>query len=176
MKGMANRGGRVMQRAAAGGRMSPARVNGVVLRTALAVLILSVASAAPAVAQEQALCPDARLSGGTLGVGLYQCAGGACSLYRTSGDGYAHSFSVEPRVWDLSSPARGKLKDGDVLVAIDGSLITTRSGGRKLATVRPGQSVSLRVRRGGDERTVRVTAVEGCSKSRLTQTTKIPPN
>lgn len=145
----------------------------------LATLALSflVASGSQAVAQEDgARCADERLTGGTLGIGLYQCAGGACGLYQKYGDGYAQRFSVEPRVWELSEPARGRLKDGDILVAIDGTLITTGGGGRKLASVVPGQSVELRVRRGKNERTVRLTAAEGCDESRLTQTTKIPPD
>lgn len=145
----------------------------------LATLALSflVASGSHAVAQEDgAGCADERLTGGSLGIGLYQCAGGACELYRESDDGYMHRFSVEPRVWELSKPARGRLKDGDILVAIDGSLITTGTGGRKLAGVQPGQSVEFRVRRGKNEKTVRITAADGCERSALTQTTQIPPN
>lgn len=145
-------------------------------RTAL-VAGLVIACAGQGMAQEEgAQCEDERLTGGTLGIGLYQCAGGACRLYRESGDSFGHRFSVEPRVWELSTPASGRLKDGDILIAIDGALITTGNGGRKLASVQPGQSVELRIRRGKSEKKVRLTAAEGCEMSRLTQTTKIPPD
>jgi S1-C subfamily serine protease len=146
------------------------------LRTALAAGFLVVCVGQGMAQESGAQCDDERLTGATLGIGLYQCAGGACRLYRQSGYGFGHRFSVEPRVWELSNPARGRLKDGDILVAIDGALITTGSGGRKLANVQPGQSVELRIRRGKSEKTVRLTAGEGCEMSRLTQTTQIPPD
>ena len=145
------------------------------LRAALFAWVL-MACAGEARAQEDGRCADQRLSGGTLGIGLLQCAGGACRLYQASGDGYAHRFSVEPRVWELTAPGRGPLKDGDILVAIDGSLITTGAGGRKLADVQAGQSIELRVRRGKTEKTVRLEAAAGCERSALTQTTRIPPD
>lgn len=136
-----------------------------------------IVSAGQGVAQENgASCSDERLTGGTLGIGLFQCAGGACTLYRKSGSEFTHGFSVEPRVWDLSKPADGRLKDGDILLSIDGALITTGRGGRRLASVKPGQEVELRIRRGKNEKTVRLTAIEGCEVSRLVISTQIPPN
>jgi len=138
---------------------------------------LLVGSTGQALAQESApVCEDEYLSGGTLGIGLFQCAGGACTLYRPAGTESSHGFSVEPRVWDLSEPASGGLKDGDIILSVDGQLITTRRGGRRLASVKPGQEVELRIRRGKNEKTVSLIAVEGCEMSRLVMTTQIPPD
>lgn len=147
------------------------------VRMSALVAALLVAFAGPAFAQEAAsACEDERLTGGTLGIGVFQCAGGACQLYQKAGPEAAHGFSVEPRVWDLAEPASGRLKDGDIILSVDDLLITTRRGGRRLASVKPGQEVELRVRRGNNERTVRLTAVGGCDRSRLVQTTQIPPD
>ena len=75
--------------------------------------------------------------------------------------GFAHDFSTEPRVRGLeeNSPAWGKLQEGDILVAVDGVLITTREGGRRLANLTPNRPVKLRVRRGGQEMDVAVVMV-----------------
>ena len=69
------------------------------------------------------------------------------------------------------SPA-GKLHTGDILIAIDGVLITTRDGGRRLANLRPGVPITLRIRRDGKEigryRKVCPTWGEGGSRQRGT--------
>lgn len=146
------------------------------MRTVALAVAFIVAIAGAGMAQETgAPCEDVQMTGGTLGIGLYQCAGGACTLYRKAGPESAHGFSVEPRVWDLTEPAEDGLKDGDIILSIDGLLITTGRGGRRLASVQPGQEVELRIRRGNSEKTVRLTAVEGCEKSRLVISTQIPP-
>ncbi len=144
-------------------------------RLALASGLLALLPAAAAAQPKGTPCEDERLTGGSLGIGLFQCFGGGCSIYIEAGDRYEHRFSVEPRVWDLSSPASRSLKDGDALVAIDGALVTTREGGRRLANVRPGAAVTLRVRRGDEELEVRIVPVQSCSTSRLVVSTRTPP-
>ncbi|HEY7768019.1 MAG TPA: hypothetical protein VIB55_07535, partial [Longimicrobium sp.] len=63
-------------------------------------------------------------------------------------DGRAHTtFEGEPRI--SGARANGPLRDGDVLVAVDGQLITTREGGRRYSSIDPGERVRLSVRRGG---------------------------
>lgn len=106
----------------------------------------------------------------TLGVGMLHCVGGDCRVNaRTPDGGVAHDFSTEPRVWylDPSGPAAGHLQEGDVLTAVDGALITTREGGRRLAALRPGVAVILGVRRGGEARRVRVVPEPGCNTPAL---------
>ena len=108
----------------------------------------------------------------TLGIGLLQCVGGSCTLNARDGAGRTHDFSTEPKVWRLEAdgPAAGVLRDGDQILAIDGALITTRDGGRRLANLRAGLPVSLRIRRGGSEMRVSVTPRPGCNTPALAVT------
>jgi len=78
-------------------------------------------------------------------------------------------FHSEPRVREVSAegPAAGKLREGDILTAIDGVLITTREGSRRFATVAPGAPVTLTVRRDGREFPVRVVADAVCPERAL---------
>jgi S1-C subfamily serine protease len=63
-------------------------------------------------------------------------------------------FSVEP-----DSPAdRAGLQHGDVLVEIDGVLLTDDEGGRRFGAVRPGQTVTFKYRRGAAVGEVTLTA------------------
>lgn len=112
----------------------------------------------------------------TLGIGLLQCVGGSCTVNARDGAGRAHDFSTEPRVWRLDAPAAGVLRDGDQILAVDGALITTRDGGRRLANLRAGAPVSLRIRRDGSEMRVSVTPRPGCNTPSLAVTaTDAPP-
>jgi membrane-associated protease RseP (regulator of RpoE activity) len=79
--------------------------------------------------------------------------------------GFTHMFSTEPRIRGLvdGGPADGKLMDGDVLIAIDGVLITTREGGRRLANLKPGDPVTLRIRRDRREMDVTLVPKLGCN-------------
>jgi hypothetical protein len=63
-------------------------------------------------------------------------------------------FSVEP-----DGPAdRAGLMTGDTLVSIDGHPLTSAQGGERFAGIQPGQAVTLRYRRDGQESEARVTA------------------
>ena len=53
--------------------------------------------------------------------------------------------------------AKAGLSVGDTILAIDGVDITSEEGGRRFGALRPGESVALRVRRAGQERSVTVT-------------------
>ncbi len=73
------------------------------------------------------------------------------------------SFGSEPTITGVRDEgAAGKLRAGDVVVAIDGYLITTQEGGKRFAQVRPDEQVTLRVRRDGREREVRVVPDARC--------------
>lgn len=108
----------------------------------------------------------------SLGIGLLHCVGGSCMVNARDGGGYRHDFSTEPRVWELdpAGPAARVLREGDQVTSIDGALITTREGGRRLANLRAGTPVRLGIRRGGAETSVRVVPVPGCNTPALAVT------
>lgn len=119
-------------------------------------------------------CAEGMPRTATLGIGLLQCVGGSCTVNVRRGDGYTHDFSTEPHVWELdpSGPAARVLREGDQLLAIDGVLITTPSGGRRLASLRAGVPVRLRIRRDDAEMEVRVVPAAGCNTPRLAVTAR----
>jgi S1-C subfamily serine protease len=118
-----------------------------------------------AVAQPGAHCREGKPLTGDIGIGGFQCVAAGCAVNGLSGGRYHHSFSAEPYILDVDStgPAASLLRDGDVLVAVDGLLITTVEAGDRLANLIPGQPVSLRVRRAGKDLEVRVTPRLGCN-------------
>lgn len=66
-------------------------------------------------------------------------------------DGTRWEFRTEPEILGVQAdgPSAGLLRPGDRVVRIDGQLITTPTGGRAWSNVSPGDTVRLRVRRGG---------------------------
>lgn len=127
-------------------------------------IALAVMLAAPCAAQELA-CREEKPPTGDLGIGGFQCVAAGCSVNEFRNNRYRHQFSAEPYVWsiDPEGASAGKLEEGDRIVAIDDVLVTTPSGGERLANLTPGKSVSLRVRR--DDRILSVTLVPrlGCN-------------
>ncbi|HET7461682.1 MAG TPA: PDZ domain-containing protein [Longimicrobium sp.] len=73
-----------------------------------------------------------------------------------------YRFGTEPRLGGIHGPGEGRLREGDVLVALDGQLITTDRAGDRLANIRRGERVRVTVRRGGQVRDVDVVAGERC--------------
>ncbi len=114
-------------------------------------------------------CPEGKPETGDIGITSLLCVSGSCGVNLQSGRGYTHEFSTEPRIdgVDRGSPAAGKLRDGDAIIAIDGVLITTRKGGRRLANLKPGVPVTLRIRRAGKEMDVTLVPRLGCNMPRL---------
>jgi hypothetical protein len=128
--------------------------------------------ATPAFAQ---VCPEGRAASGDLGIRGLVCNGAAasCYIYSRAGGQYQHRFSVEPRIEMLHQDAAGEaLRVRDVIVAIDSLMITTTEGGRRLASVRPGQSVRILIRRDGQLLEQVMVARTGCGITRLTVTTR----
>jgi membrane-associated protease RseP (regulator of RpoE activity) len=118
-------------------------------------------------------CPEGHPLTGDLGIGHLVCRGGSCLVnQRVDGGGYTHRFSTEPVLLEIAEdgPAAGRLQQGDILTAVDGLLITTPEGGRRLANLQPGEMVTLRVRRNGAETDVEVVPVTGCNMPGLTVT------
>lgn len=121
------------------------------------------------VAGAQTVC-EMRAPDGTLGLTWLECVTkGGCAVNEHDSRGWTHVFSVEPtiRALDPHGPAAGSLKVGDAIVEIDGYLITTAEGGRRLANTPTGTAVALRIRRQGRERTVTVVATPGCNEPGL---------
>jgi membrane-associated protease RseP (regulator of RpoE activity) len=117
-------------------------------------------------------CRDGMPRTATLGIGLLHCVGGTCMVHGPDGGGTRHDFSTEPRAWELEpgGPAARALREGDQITSIDGVLITTRDGGRRLANLRPGVPLRLGIRRGGAETVVRVVPAPGCNQPALAVT------
>jgi hypothetical protein len=84
----------------------------------------------------------------------------------STGKEEAWSFSAEPRVFQIEagSPADGVLRVGDLLIAIDGVLITTREGGRRFANLEPGSRVRLSFRRDGTVREAVLDVAGQCAE------------
>jgi S1-C subfamily serine protease len=114
-------------------------------------------------------CPEGRAPAGDLGISGLHCVGGSCALYVRHGEGFRHQLSTEPRLFGVKpdGPSAGRVRENDVLVAIDGTLITTPAGGRRLARIDAGQKVELWLRRDGRDIEVSVTAAAGCGFTSL---------
>lgn len=136
------------------------------------LLLASVVSAllgSAGMARAQSTCPEGRPVSGDIGVERYRCVGGACQIWVETPLGLGHVFTTEPRIdrIDPDGPSAGELREGDVLVAVDGTLITSPAGGRRLASLEPGEGVDLWIRRGERDLDVRVIPVPGCNPSGL---------
>lgn len=122
----------------------------------------------PAATQEPVVeagapCPAESRTVGDLGYTRLSCN---CSLFLSDEGATLErwQFNSEPRIEGVrrGGPADGKLQVGDVVVAIEGQLITTAEAGRRFAQVVPGQPVTLTVRRDGRERTLEITPDADC--------------
>jgi S1-C subfamily serine protease len=92
-----------------------------------------------------------------------------CTLLRPADPRQSRwEFSSEPVVIaaERGSAVSSTVRAGDVVVAVDGHLITTPEGGRRFRSPDPGRTVSLRVRRDGRELTVAVQPETECEEVR----------
>ncbi len=107
---------------------------------------------------------DEGVARGDLGISGLDCRGECTLTMNEKGEEQAWSFTVEPRISGIArgGPADGVLRVDDVLVAIDGLLITTREGGLRYAGIKPGEEVSVRFRRDGRLATVPIRAGSTC--------------
>jgi len=101
---------------------------------------------------------------GSLGIVGLACEG--CSFGRRVRGFTSARFAAEPRVLtvDDAYTEGDPLRAGDVLVALDGKLITTDAGAAALTALRPGQRVTVRVRREGQTRDLRVVTGDACER------------
>jgi membrane-associated protease RseP (regulator of RpoE activity) len=125
--------------------------------------LLLVGSIAPLHAQEGAArCAADEMLVGVVYTSL-QCNNCSLEIVRATRE-RRWSFGAEPTITGVrdEGAAGAKLRAGDVVVAIDGYLITTQEGGKRFAEVRPNEPITLRVRRDGREREVRVVPDARC--------------
>lgn len=135
--------------------------------TALVALMAS-----PASAQEPDVC-EGNVTG-DLGVASYRCSGPECVMryVRVAPEAPSESrrvegiwrYSTEPTVAAVRPGAavRGILREGDRIVSVNGSPITTLEGSRELQLVEPGERVRLVYRRDGALREAEVVAGSRC--------------
>ena len=124
----------------------------------VAAAALALAAAVPASGQR---CEGVRV----VDYGFDRLACVDCSFHSDERGGrQLMQFEGEPTLGEIreGGPGEGRLREGDVLVAVDGQLITTAAGSRRFSTARPGERVNLSVRRGGRVQVVSVVAQERC--------------
>lgn len=135
-----------------------------------AALLLGLMSGRDAAGQD-AQCPTGEVLRGDLGISGLECN---CS-YSFSGDERYWRFRSEPRILSVrgSGPSDRLLRRDDVIIGMDGYLITTDEAGRRYANVRPGQEVTFDVRRDG--RLTRIQLVAGSTCDALPVMGEPPP-
>ncbi|MDH4351931.1 MAG: PDZ domain-containing protein [Gemmatimonadota bacterium] len=130
-------------------------------------LALATLAGWPSVARAQVAsgCAADEWAVASVGITGFECN---CTIQMQAGNQSRRSyeFRAEPRVLGVrrGGPADGKLEHGDVIVAIDGHLITTREGMRRFGAIEAGTPVSLTVRRGGREVDVAITPDQECER------------
>ena len=130
------------------------------------VAAIAFASAAPVAAQtrgaDAAGCPSGQFEG-DLGFTGIECV--RCVLQpRRPASGPWIEFQTEPILIGVTpgGPAAGKLEERDVLVAIDGDLITTYAAAMRYSQLQPGKPVRLTVRRAGVVKDVEIVRGSKC--------------
>lgn len=132
------------------------------IRIAVLDIALAIFTATALGAQQVRQRCDAADQTGWLGIDGIECSNCIMSPDRMS-------FSTEPRITAVAagSPAANALRPGDVILSINGSLITTAEGGSKFAGLKPGQRVTLVIRRDGQILTRTFESIPGRCASAL---------
>ena len=116
-----------------------------------------------AATQSTVSCKEGEVAVASLGYSKLECN---CIVGYIEGEPgrTLYEFRSEPRIWNITAggPADGKLKEGDVVTAIDGYLITTAEGGNRFGDLATGEPVALTVRREGRELDVTIRPVAEC--------------
>jgi hypothetical protein len=136
----------------------------VVLLAAAVAVALALALTAPLAHAGDPPCPDGQPALGDLGI--LELTG--LARFSMNGDDPAHieriaTFRAEPQIIQVANGAGSSpLREGDAIVAVDGALITTREGGRRLANLVPGRPVMLSIRREGRRLDLRAVPTARC--------------
>lgn len=98
---------------------------------------------------------------GSLGITGISCD--RCQFF-TNGKMHRAVFWTEPTILELDQehPAAAVLREGDVLIAVDGELITTREGSARFSALPVGEATRLRIRREGRATELSVPVVATC--------------
>ena len=131
------------------------------------LLVLAVVPIRSGCAQEQTpqACPEGHATVPTLGIAILECK---CVVFVDElGPGWnLYQFDLEPRINAMNEggPAADQLRANDVIVAVDGVLITTDRGGRRFSAIISGMPLTLTIRRDGRELDVTVTPGTKCKE------------
>ena len=130
-------------------------------RTCAAGVLMGMLLHTPSSAAQEGACTDGR--------GAMMTDLGFANLPRTSRTDRRTGasrlvFEQEPRIRSVRSdgPAAGQLRDGDLLVALDGEPITTPEAATRYSRIRSGDTVRLTVRRDSRLADVIITAGSRC--------------
>jgi len=132
------------------------------MKLTAAVIVMGIVPAIAAT-QSKGSCKTGEIERASLGYSKLECN---CTVGYIEGEPgrTVYEFRSEPRIWGIEDggPADGKLREGDVVTAIDGYLITTAEGGNRFGALSKGEPVALTVRREGREFDVTVTPAAEC--------------
>jgi membrane-associated protease RseP (regulator of RpoE activity) len=120
-------------------------------------------------------CPEGSRVEGDIGISGLECT--QCSFSFLDDGTELWSFRAEPTIRSVrrGSPAYGALREGDVILAINGVLITTSEGGRRYANIKPADTVELTIRRGRETMMVGLIASARCSRIGIAPGVPVPP-
>lgn len=130
-----------------------------------AVLVALLPAGAAAQAGERLVCKGGVDPVGSLGITGISCD--RCQFF-TNGKVHRAVFWTEPTILDLdaSNPASSVLRKGDVLVAVDGQLITTSDGSALFSALPPDRAARLRIRRDGRLLDLSVPVAAACPSTK----------
>lgn len=124
----------------------------------LAVIVLAALAFPAGRAWGQAVFGGSGGSGPDLGIGRMIAP---YAIVHAADDWIQLGGELELRDIRPNGPAAGQVRDGDMLVAVDGALITTREGSEHLFDARPGLPLRLTIRRSGRDREVVIVPTGG---------------
>jgi membrane-associated protease RseP (regulator of RpoE activity) len=139
-------------------------------RALVLAALLAVGSAAPAHA-DGGPCSENSPRVGDLGIAGLDCN---CTV---SASGAVHAprwrFRAEPvvRLIEPNGAAAGRLLNGDVIVAVNGALITTTEGALRFSDLEPGVPVTIAVRRDGRPHEIRLVPSANCPEAMMARGT-----
>jgi membrane-associated protease RseP (regulator of RpoE activity) len=133
----------------------------------LIAVLAGLMAAAAAVAQQPAPCAPGQVMITTLDISGIRCDN--CTIFGSADPAEVRwEFGSEPVIEGDAFGVTGnaRLLPGDVIVAIDGHLITTSEGGRRFGRPDPYRAADLRIRREGRELSVAIDPTTECRRSR----------